>query len=47
MNGMLTVARAEFLYLEAIRGIAPILPRDVVTLLALSAGKGDLRANVA
>lgn len=47
MHGMLTVAWAVLLNLETIRSIAPILPRDVVALLALSAGKGDLRANVA
>src|SRR5580693_9260228 len=38
--------RAVLHQLHAVRVVAPVLPRDVVAVLALLAGQGDLRPHV-
>ena len=47
VRGVLAAARAELCEFHAIGVVATILLGDVVTLLALGAGKRDLRANIA
>lgn len=46
MHRRLPAARAIFFKLEPVRGVAPILARNVVSLLANLAGEGNLGANV-
>jgi hypothetical protein len=41
-----TAVRAVLLELQAVRVVAPVLPRDVVAVLALLAGQRDLRPYV-
>src|SRR5215475_9267197 len=46
VRGVATAVGAELLQLQPVRVVAPVLPGDVVTVLALLAGHGDLRADV-
>src|SRR4051794_18420961 len=47
VQGVLAVPRAELLQLEPVGVVAAVLAGDVVPLLALGAGQGDLRTDVA
>src|SRR5436305_13801280 len=46
MHGVEAAVRAELLQLHPVRVVAPVLAGDVVAVLALLAGHGDLRADV-
>src|SRR4051794_37011459 len=46
VDGVPAVPRAELLQLQAVRVVAPVLPGDVVPLLALHAGQRDLGTDV-
>ena len=46
MRRGLLATRAVLVQLQAIRGVAPVLLRDVVALLAFRARQRNLRANV-
>jgi hypothetical protein len=47
MHCVLIALGAELAHLQTIRIVAPVLLGDVVALLAILAGQGDLRSNVA
>src|SRR3954451_14650929 len=46
VHRVLAVVRAVLLDLEAVGVVPPVLARDVVAVLALLAGQGDLRTDV-
>src|SRR5438094_10462529 len=46
VRGVLAVVRAVLLQLEPVGVVAPVLASDVVAVLALLAGQGDLRTDV-
>ena len=46
MYSVCTAVRAELLHLQSIRVIAPVLLGDVVAMLTLLAGQGDLGPDV-
>src|SRR4051812_42733148 len=46
VHGVLAVLRAILLQLEPVGVVAPVLAGDVVAVLALLAGQGDLRTDV-
>src|SRR4051794_26061286 len=46
VHGVLAVLRAVLLQLEPVGVVAPVLAGDVVAVLALLAGQGDLRTYV-
>src|ERR687890_212681 len=46
VDRVLAVVRAVLLDLEPVGVVPPVLPRDVVAVLALLAGQGDLRTDV-
>src|SRR4051812_7169154 len=46
VNRVLAVVRAVLLQLEPVGVVAPVLAGDVVAVLALLAGQGDLRTDV-